>query len=121
MITRSRQLGNASFGSRIRFATAEGQERSGTVCAIERRENRHRTIFYRIAEDASIEVDKADVVEMRTPSQIKNDLIGSLIDEAVLNNIQESKREVAKYEAANSPYLKGLHQRPVESIGGIRI
>lgn len=120
MITRSRQLGNASIGSRIKFA-AGSETHSGTVCAIERRANRHRTVFYRIAEDLHIEVDKADVLEMRSPDQLKNELIGSLIDEAVLSNIHQSRREVAKYEAANSPYLKGLTPRRVESIGGIRV
>lgn len=111
---------NAVIGTRISFV-AGGESRTGTVCEISRRANRHKTVFYRVSEDLSIEVDKSDVLTMQSPIEIKNDLIKCLLEEAILENINQSNREVRRYEAANSPYLKGLHPRPVERIGSIRI
>lgn len=101
-------------GSRITY-TVGGDTTTGTVYAIERRKvanPTHKKAYesvYRVAESPMDEVVREQITECRSPKLLELDVLEAIIPREVLDNIEQSRREVLR--ANTRPTFKPTPRR----------
>lgn len=101
-------------GSRITY-TLNDETKTGTVFEIGRGQHAARTkgklyyAFYRVAESPNDEILRENIIGHVSPAQLRKDVLLTLLDQDVLDNLQQSKAEVAR--AKERPTFKQTRRR----------